>query len=255
MLFLFAFFVLILNTKPRTTELYQVKTGIVSNITKINFGLEILGTNEYLYKLQIRNIFYNHKKVIFSDKNKSFTLKNAKITIAFNFSVYENNQNLLELYSYPKEAIISDESVLVNINFENIKYFQQYNDFTFNMAYELNNSNDDISIFYDNLKEIDLFNYLIYKEKSVLYGNETLYEYSKKIIFKRLIEEMHRNLLYYPECDQLVYFKSLYEYFFQHEFKDGNYFCSNEYNDDLVSSPKITNFFYEEIIKDNENLI
>ena len=255
MLILFEFFILILNIESRIIDLHKIKNGIVSNITKINFDLEISGTNEYIYKFEIKNIFYNHKRVIVSNKYQSFTLQNPNITILFNLLIYENNSNSLELYSYPKEAIISDKNILVNINFEYIKYFKQYNDFSFNMTYQLNNFNDNISIYYDNLKETDLFNYLIYNQKSILYDNETLYKYSKKIIFKKLIDEMYRNLIYYPECDQLIYFKSLYDYFFQHEFKDGNHFCMSYFNNDLVSSPKITGFLYDEIVKEKENLI
>ena len=255
MLFIFSFFCLIVNIKSKTEDLYKIQKGIISNLTKIYFDLKINGTNEYIYKLESKNIFYKTKRTIFSNRNHSFTHLNPKITILFSFSMYQESSNVLELYSYPNEEVITDRIIVVNINFEYLKYFQQYKDFTFNMTYQINNFSNDINIFYDNLEEIDLFNNLIYNEKNILYDNETLYDYSKKIIFKRLIEEMYKNLIYYPECEQLYYFKSLYNYFFMQEFKDGNYFCMYYYGNDLVSSPKITNFSYNEIIKINETLI
>ena len=129
-------------------------------------------------------------------------------------------------------------------------YFQEYEDFSFNLSYNLNDIKNNIIIYYNKIKEIDLFQYLIYKETNILYNNKTIYEYSKEFILNNILNEMKKNLIYYPESDSLYNFRMIYEYFLNKEFGIFVY-CEHSF----YYRGKITFFSYEEIIKVNTTVI
>jgi len=249
MLFLFSFIIIILNIKSKRIyeNIFDIQNGIISNISKISFSKIIYGTNDYNYKFESKNIIFKYDKNYTYNHNKTFLLHNPKMTIVFNLSIYENNTNLFDMDS--KDIIVSD-IVIVNINFESITYFQEYEDFSFNLSYNLNDIKNNIIIYYNKIKEIDLFKYLIYNDINELYNNKTLYEYSKVIILNNILNEMKKNLFYYPECDSLYNFKLLYDYFLNKGF-DMYVICeiSNYY------SGTIAKFNYKEITKENTTII
>jgi len=249
MLFLFSFIIIILNIKSKRIyeNIFDIQNGIISNISKISFSKIIYGTNNYNYKFEIKNIIFKYDKNYTYIHNKTFLLHNPKMTIILNLSIYENNTNLFDMDS--KDIIISD-IVIVNINFESITYFQEYEDFSFNFSYNLNDIKNDIIIYYNKIKEIDLFQYLIYKETNILYNNKTIYEYSKEFILNNILNEMRKNLIYYPESDSLHNFRMIYEYFLNKEF---GIFVHCEHS--FYYRGKITFFSYEEIIKVNTTVI
>ena len=250
MIFLVSFIILIINIKTRIYEnIFELKDSIISNVTKINISIIIKGTNNFEYKFETKNIYF---KLFINDLygNNTIVLHKPKITILFNFYIYEKNKNIFDIEDFDiKSDIINNTIISANINFESITYYQSYKDFSFDMKYEIKDLKDNITIQFNNLDQVEFFKYLIYNEENILYNNKTLYEYSKEIIFDNLLQKMYNNLLYYPECDALYYFNKLYDYFYLQDF--GTYIdCLFSY----YFSGKVESFYYDKLIRNNGSI-
>lgn len=245
MLLQFSFIIIIFIVNSRINEdIYTIQNSIISNITKINYSITINGTNHYIYTFKTKNIFFTYDKNDIYESNNTIFLFNPKITILFFLSINETNDNIFDIDYYSKHDIITDKLITAKINFESIKYFQANKDFSFEMLYQLKELEN--TIHFSKLKEVTLFNYLIYNEKSALYDNKTFYDYSKSIILNTTLERMKKNIIYYPECDSLHYFNLLYEYFLNQDF---DIYASTE--DGYIFSGTVEYFIYEEIKRSN----
>ena len=253
MLFIFSIIIIFLSIKSKRIyeTIYDIQKGIISNISTISFSDIIKGTKNYVYKIESKNVYFKHFAINLNNYKNTIEFSKPQILVSLQLSIYEDNTtDIFDLKSnYKKDEIIIDKA-MANINFESINYFQQYEDFSFNMSSKIKDINNDISINFHKLRDIFLFNNLFYNETSKLYNNKTLYEYSKEIILKNLLKEMNNNLIYYPECDALVIFKELYDYFLNKEFTffvpcDGFYYNKGQ----------VYKFAYEKIIKQNTSII
>jgi hypothetical protein len=246
LLFQLSLIILLLNIKSRVYEnIYEVQNNIISNILKISFSMVINGTNNYIYQFKSKNIFFNYKK---NDTyyNNTIYLYNPSTTILFDLSIYERNANIFNLDFNISDKIIINNEIIVKINFDLIKYFESYKDFSFDMLYKLKKIENAFEIYFGGLREIEMFNYLIYNEKSILYDNKTFYEYFKTNVLNNIINEMNKNLIFYPECDALYYFNKLYEYLYKKEFQIYVSCLRNYYY-----RGSIDNFIYESLTREN----
>ena len=79
----------------------------------------------------------------------------------------------------------------------------------------------------------------------------TLIEFIKWNILINYENEVHKLLVYYPECDSLYYFHSIIDYF-----KKEVFFLDIKINSIVtINRCKISKFNYQEIIKDNRTII
>ena len=251
MLYIFSFIILIINIKSRIYEdIFQVKNSIISNITKISFSIIINGTNDFEYKFESKNIYF---KSFINDLYDNYTtvFHKPKIEILFNFSVYEKNKNIFDIEDFDIQSdIINNTIVSAIINFDKIKYYQSYKDFSFDLKYDIKDLKNNIIIQFGNLEQVEYFKYLLYNEENIIYNNKTLYEYSKEIILDNLLQKMNNNLLYYPECDALYYFKKLYDYFYLKDFAS---YIDCHYS--FYFSGKVESFNYDKLIRNNGSII
>ena len=252
MLFIFSIIIIFLSINSKTIheDIYDIQNGIISNLSKISFSEIIKGTNNYVYKIESEKIYFKYFAVYLNNYNNTIKFNKPKMLVFLKLSIYEGNTtDIFEIKpNYIKEEIITDKA-LVNINFESITYFQQYKDFSFNMSSIVKDIQNNITLYYHKLKNINLFNYLVYNETSKLYNNKTLYEYSKEIILKSVLKQMNNNLIYYPECDELYIFKSIYNYFLNNDF--GCYIPCERY---YYNTGTVLNFVYEEITRQNNSI-
>ena len=103
---------------------------------------------------------------------------NPRFSILYNLSIYEYTDKIFDL-KYLNNAILTDKLLTININLDLIKFYKISEDFSFDVSYEIKNITNNITIHFDNLNELDLFKYLFYEEKSLLYDNKTFDEYIK----------------------------------------------------------------------------
>ena len=88
-------------------------------------------------------------------------------------TIYEYCNDLFDL-NYLKSALINEKTIIVDINFKDIKYFQKKSDFSFDVLFNIENLKNNITIHFDNLNELDMFKehlMLIYEEPSKFIEN------------------------------------------------------------------------------------
>lgn len=254
MLFLYSIILLIFNIKCRLDEdMDTIQKEILSRISKISFSKEINGTNNYIYKFKTKNIFLKSKNITTNDT--TIYLDNPKITILLNLSIYDNNNNInfLDIENCSFKEQILNKFITANIKFKSI-FYKKNKDFSFDISSEIVDKHNDINVYFDNLKDIKIFKYLIFDEKNERYNNKTFFEYSKDFILDTILSEFEKNLAYYPECDSLHYIKSLINYFLYNPIK--HYVPFNKWPlDILIYFIKVNNFEYEEIIRNKKIII
>ena len=222
-------------------KLYTKSWQLFPKFHDMPIKFEIFGKNDYSYKLESQNIIYAFTKYFISDTKKVIDLRNQKMELIFNLSVYESNE---KIFDYFPNDIIYSEFIRVGIKFQQLKFFQAKEDFSFDIMYRVDNIDNDIVIYFDNMEEVNPFKYLLFEDKNELYENKTLYHLMKSEILENLIEGMRKILIIYPECDALYHFNDLRQYFTNNKFEIRYYI--NPY---YCYRGKINYFNYEEINK------
>ena len=169
-------------------------------------------------------------------------------------SINEYCNDIFDL-NYQKDSFLTDKIVIIDIKLINIKCFQKSSNFSFDVLFNIENLKNSISIYFDNLDELDIFKYLIYEEESNLYNNKTFLEYLKLLALNNLIDEQKKRLAYYPECESLYYFNSLINYILKERRFYINYECKDMASDSLFNYAVVNNFSYNEIVKNDTHVI
>lgn len=209
--------IIFLSIQSRNYEtIYQIRTKLFPKFHDISIKFEIQGKNDYSYKFESQNILYTFTQYYVSDFEKNIIMRNQKMELIFNFSIYEVND---KIFNYFSDDIVHTELIKVGILFQQLRFYQAKSDFSFDIKYKIQNIDDDMVIFFDNMNEANPFKYLLFEDKGELYENKTLYDLMKIKIVDHLIEGMSKILLTYPECDQLYHFNSLVQYFTNNQFE------------------------------------
>ena len=209
--------IIFLSIQSRNYEsIYKIREKLFPKFHDISIKFEIPGKNDYSYKLESQNMLYAFKQYFVSDIEKNIIMRNQKVELIFNLSVYEANN---KIFNYFSDDIVYTELIKVGILFEQLRFYQAKADFSFDIIYRIQNIDKDVVIFFDDMKEVNPFKYLLFEDKDELYGNKTLYDLMKVKIVDHLIDGMRKILLTYPECDQLYHFNSLVQYFTNNQFE------------------------------------
>jgi hypothetical protein len=209
--------IIFLSIQSRNYEtIYQIRTKLFPKFHDISIKFEIQGKNDYSYKFESQNILYTFTQYYVSDFEKNIIMRNQKMELIFNFSIYEVND---KIFNYFSNDIVHTELIKVGILFQQLRFYQAKSDFSFDIKYKIQNIDDDMVIIFDNMNEANPFKYLLFEDKDELYENKTLYDLMKIKIVDHLIEGMSKILLTYPECDQLYHFNSLVQYFTNNQFE------------------------------------
>jgi hypothetical protein len=226
-----------------------IQKNILSNLTNTSFSLEINGTNDYTYKFSTIKVFFKYQNKTFNDS--VIYLEKPMFTIIFNLSIYERETNdIFYMNSFSSDISIINKMVTVNIKLESITY-NKNEDFSFYIKKVIDDKNNNITVFFNNLDETNFFKYLLYEEKNIdLYGNKTLIEKIKDNIFDNLFYQFEKQLFSYPECDSLYYFNSMIDYILISPFNEHIPLENMEIYDE-----KVNDFHYEEIIRNNTDMI
>lgn len=247
MFILYILLLILISIYTRDYEsIYKIKDTLSDKIHDIIIKFDIFGTNNYLYKFESKSLFYKFKYYIISDKSKDIMLRNQDIEIIFNLSIYDSGD---KIFHYLNDDILYSELIKVNIKFETLRFYQYKSDFSFNTSYSIGNIDKDMNIYFANLEELHIFNYLLFDVKDEAYSNKTLYDYMKIKIIDNFMNGLRNLLITYPQCDSLFYFSSLIQYFTNNPFSI-EYSCN-----DFVYYKETINFFRYESITKKDNLI
>ena len=209
--------IIFLSIQSRNYEtIYKIREKLFPKFHDISMNFEIHGKNDYFYKFESQHILYAFNQSFISAVENSIILKNQKVELIFNLSVYESND---KIFNYFSDNIVYSELIRVGILFQQLKFYQARDDFSFDTMYKIQNIDDDMVIYFENMKEVNPFKYLLFEDRDELYENKTLYDLMKIKIVDNLIEGMRKVLLSYPECDQLYHFNSLVQYFTDNQFR------------------------------------
>lgn len=242
MIISWTFLILLLSIKSRNYEsIYTIRTKLFPKFHDMHILFEIFDKNDHLYKFESQDILYNFKSYFVSDIQKDIMLRNQKMEIIFNISVYEHENKIIDKKNCD---IIYTELIRFGITFHQLRFFQFKSDFSFDIKYRIENFDKDIIIFFENMNELNIFKYFLFNEKDELYNNKTLYDFMKKKILDNIIEGFRKVLLTYPECNSFYHFKALLQYFTNHEFEI--YYISSLYT---YYKASVDFFNYEDIIK------
>ena len=242
MIALCSFLILILSFQSRNYEsIYTIRNNLFPKFHDMSLKLEISGKNDYTYKFESQNILYAFKVHFINDTEKIIILKDQKIELVFKLSIYESGDRIFDYF--PKDIVYS-ELVKVGINFQILSFYKAKQDFSFDIKYKIDNIDNDMVIYFDNIKDAFPFKYLIFEDKDESYENKTLYNLMKSKILENLIENMRKGLIIYPEYDTLYHFNSLRQYFTNNQFEV-------DYTISVYSyyRANINYFNYEEITK------
>ena len=255
MLFLYIASILLLIIICRIREdIYTIEENLLANIPKLNLSLNINGTNGFMYKFEKINIYFKYEEIQSDNLNKIILINNPKIKIFFNLTIYEYCNDILDL-NYLKDSFLTDKIIIIDIKLKHIKFFQKTSDFSFDVLFNIENLTNSITIYFDNLDELDIFKYLIYEEESNLYNNKTFLEYLKLLALNNLIDEQKKRLAYYPECESLYYFNALINYTMSESRFYINYECKDMVSFGLLNYVSVKNFSYNEIYKNDSHVI
>ena len=253
MIFIYIVLILLLSIKSRNyVTLEEIYKNISHNLHILPINFVINGTNDYSYHFNSIDILYYINVIYVSDPKKQITFYNQKMKFVLNLSIYEY---LSGLFDFSSNDIKHSEKIIVDVLFKSLKFYQEYDDFSFGFKYEIDDFDNDIKIHYENIDELNSFKYLFYEEKSNIYDNKTLNNVIKINILNSLKEEVYKSLAYYPECDALAYFKSLIQYFKNQLFKIDYRINPIGYSITTINKYKILKFDYNEIIKENRTII
>ena len=242
------FVILFLSIQNRNYEsIYTIKKNLFQKIYNISIEFGIPGTNDYFYKFESKYLTYLSRIASLNDDQKFIILKNPKIEIIFNLSLYESSNK--KLFNYFQNDVMYWELIKVGIKFDTLKFFQEKLDFSFNVSYKIEDIDNSMEIYFDKLNKMNNFKYLLFDEKDEIYENKTLYEYLKIKVIENFMKGTRKLLLIYPECDLLDYLNKLINYFLDNLFKIDVTFAQYAYY-----RATITSFTYEEINK-KDNII
>lgn len=263
MITLYIIFIIILPIITRNYEsIYTIMANLFPKFHEISIKFEIQGNNGYLYKLESQNVLYKFQYQIATETVKEILIRNQKMEILFNLSVYESDN---KIFSFNSNDIIYTENIIFGIRFSELRFFQAKPDFSFDTEYKIDDFDNDTIIYFENIDETNIFKYLLFEDKDELYENKTLYDFMKSKVLDSIIKEFRKTLLIYPECDALYHFNSLFKYFTNNQFgieyyvniytyykANVNYFNYREINkiDDVVFlqniTTKLTLIFYND---------
>ena len=244
---------LIISIKSRVYDsLEKIYKNIIQNIHQLSLNFTINGTNDYSYHFKSEDILFRFNLIYLSDPKKEIIFKNQHIKILFNLKIYDYYSGLFDISS--KELIYS-ENFSVDIAFKYLKFYKEFDDFSFNCQYEIENIENDILLNFENIHKLYIYKYLFFEEKQDKYGNTSLSNFLKLQIVNNFINEIKKSLVYYPECDAVYYFKKIIEYFENDLISIylNIYGIGNEMS--TINKCNVSEFNYEEIIKDNRTII
>ena len=253
MILLYTVLILLLSIKSRNyVTLEEIYKNISITLHTLPLNFVINGTNDYSYNFNSVDILYYLNAIYISDPKREINFLNQNIKIVFNLNIYEYTS---ELFDFSSEDIKYSEKIIVDMLFKSLKFYQEYDDFSFAFKYEIDDFDNDIKIHYENIDKLNSFKYLFFEDKSSIYDNKTLNDFIKINILKSLKQEVYKSLVYYPECDALAYFKYIIQYLknqlFQIDFRINGII----YSITTINKYKILKFDYNEIIKDNRTII
>ena len=228
-------------------SIYFIQKNIIKNIHKLSFTFAINGTKDYSYHFKSEDILFYFDKIVMDEIPKEIKIYDQHIKILFDLNIYEYSSRFFDVSS--KEELYS-EKLMVDINFDALKFNKEYEDFSFGFQYKIKNIEKDISINFETIDKLNIFKYLIFEEKNEIYNNTTLLDFIKWNILINFDNEMNKLLVYYPECDSIYYFNSIIDYF-----KKEVFFLDIRINSIItINRCKISKLNYEEIIKDNRTI-
>ena len=228
--------------------IYLIHKNIIKNMHKLSLNFVINGTNDYSYHFKSEDILFYFDEIIMDEIKKEIIIFNQHIKILFDLNIYEYSSRFFDSSS---KDILYSEKLQVDITFSALKFYKEYEDFSFGFQYDIDNIEDDISINFEDIHKLSIFKYIIFEEKNEMYNNSTLIEFIKWNLLINYENELHKLLVYYPECDSLYYFHSIIDYF-----KKEVFFLNIRINSIVtINRCKISKFNYQEIIKDNRTII
>ena len=254
MIIIYIFTFLLLSIKSRIyNTIDEIYYNLSKTIHKIPIQFAINGTNDYSYNFQSQDILYYFSRMYVSEAKKELDILHQHIKIIFDLNISENNN---ELFNYFTDEIKYHETISADIYFKSLKFYEIYDDFSFDFQYEIDDLDKDIIINYENIDKLNLFNYLLFEEKNDLYENNTLNHFIKINIINTFEKQIKKYLITFPECDSLEYFKSIIHYFKNQLFLiDYKIINPNEGEWRTVYQCKINEFKYKEITKKNRSII
>ena len=243
-----SFIILLWTIYSRTYEsIMKIQKNVIKNIHKLCLNFDVNGTNDYIYHFESQDILFKFDGIFMDEKIKEFRMYNQYVKILFNLTVYEANSSF---FDFSSKDIIYSEIVHVDIKFRQLKFFEEFNDFSFGFQYKIDNIDNDIKIHFENFDKLNIFKYILFEEKKE-YENKTLYDIMKINIISNFEKEMKKSLVYYPECDSLDYLNTIINYFinipFNLDYRFNSFFSINKC---IVKS-----FIYDEIIKENRTVV
>ena len=250
----YVFLLLLLSIKSRIyNTMNEIYFNLSKSIHKIPLQFVINGTNDYSYNFTSKDIFYYFRQTNINDVKKEINISNQDMKIIFDLSIYDYNNRIFDL---SEKEVKYQETISVDIFFQKLKFYELYDDFSFDFKYKINNFKEDVLINYENIDKLNTFNYLLFEEKNDLYDNNTLNDFIKLNILNNFQEQVKKYLVYFPECDSLEYFKSIIDYFKGQLFLiDLKIIYHSVETWMTIYQCKIIDFQYKEIIKDNRTII
>ena len=228
-------------------RIYYIQKNIIKNIHKLSFNFAINGTNDYSYHFKSEDILFYFDNIVIDEVPKEIRIYDQHIKILFDLNIYEYSKRFFDVSS---KDVLYFEKVIVDINFSSLKFYKEYEDFSFGFKYKINNIEDDISMDFENIDKLNIFKYLFFEEKNEIYNNNTLLDFIKWNILINFDNEIHKLLVYYPECDSIYYFNSIIDYF-----KKEVFFLDIRINSIItINRCKISKFNFGEIVKENRTI-
>jgi len=229
-----------------------IQETILTKMQKSDLSLTINGTNGFAYKLTKKNIFLTYNGNTFDWRKYIAQINNPKLTLLYDLSIYEYTNNIFDL-KYLNNAIVTDKLITINIYLNFIKFYKASEDFSFDVSYEIENITNNITVYYDDLIELDSFKYLLFEEKNFLYDNKNLNEHIKYTILNKLINNTKNILIEYPEIDSFYYFKRIIEKGLETYMFYIDYYCRS--NQNVIVNEILNSYNYQQIIKNDTHLI
>ena len=254
MLIIYVFLSLLLSIKTRIYEtMNEIYLNLSKSIHKIPLQFVINGTNDYSYNFTSKDIFYYFNLTNISDVNKEINISNQDIKIIFDLNIYDYNNRIFNFY---ENELKYQETISIDILFKKLRFYELYDDFSFDFQYEIDDFEKDVIINYENIDKLNFFNYLFFEDRNVLYDNKTLNDMIKINVMNNFQEQIKKYLVYFPECDSLAYFKSIIYYFKDQLFSINLRIIYQQVDTRMtIIDCKVSEFKYQEIVKDNRTII
>ena len=125
----------------------------------MSIKFEIPIKNAYYYQFESTNIIYAFTKYYIDDFGSRIVLSNQPMELIFNLSLYEKCDEMFDFYS---DKLIYSELIRVGVTFYVLKFYQAKRDFSFNLTYKIEDLDNDVDIFFENMKNVNVFNFRIF---------------------------------------------------------------------------------------------